>query len=340
MKEVQDILKQLHNKNYQPIYFLQGEESYFIDVIADYIEANVLTDAEKGFNQTILYGKEVDVNTILQNAKRFPMMSEKQVVIVKEAQDIKDLGKESGQEALNNYINNPLTSTVLVFTHKHKTIDGRKSLGKTLAKKAVFLTTKRLYENQVPDWITQYVQEKGYKISTKASLLIASSVGTSLSTISNELGKIFISLKAGEEINENHVEKNIGVSKDFNVFELNNAIMAKDILKANQIINYFHKNPKSAPLVVVVTNIFNTFCKLLLVHQTQDKSDANLASKIGVHPFFVKEYKRATALYSLGACVNIISYIREADGKSKGVNAGNANDLEISKELLFKILHS
>ena len=340
MKEAQDILKQLQNRNFQPVYFLQGEESYFIDLISDYIEKNVLTEAEKGFNQTILYGKEVDVNTILQNAKRFPMMSEKQVVIIKEAQEIKDLGKESGQEALSKYLENPLTSTVLVFAHKHKTVDGRKSLGKMLAKKAVFMTTKRLYENQVPDWINSFVQEKGFKIGMKASALVASSIGTNLSTVANELGKIFINLKQGEEINENHVEKNIGVSKEYNVFELNNALMAKDILKANKIIQYFDKNTKSAPLVVVVSNIFNTFCKLLILHQTQDKSDSNLAPKLGVHPFFVKEYKGAAMRYNLAACVRIISFVREADAKSKGIGTGNSTDFDISKELLFKIMHT
>ena len=340
MKEAIDILKQLSNKNYQPVYFLQGEESYFIDEISDWIEKNVLSEADKGFNQTILYGKEVDINIILQNARRFPMMSEKQVVIVKEAQEIKDLGKESGQEALLKYIENPLTSTILVFAHKHKKIDGRIALGKMLAKKTIFLTTKRLYDNQVPDWINTFVQSKGYKINAKASNLVASSVGTNLGNVANELSKIFINLKNGEEINELHVEKNIGVSKDYNVFELNNAILTKDILKANKIIQYFDKNQKSGPLVVVVSNIFNTFCKLLLVHQTADKSDANLASKLGVVPFFVKDYKNAASKYSLSACVKIISYIREADAKSKGVNTGNATDFEISKELIFKILHS
>jgi DNA polymerase III subunit delta len=340
MKEAQNILKQLESKIYQPVYFLQGEETYYIDLISDYIEDKILSESDKGFNQTVLYGKEVDVNTILQNARRFPMMSDKQVVIVKEAQDIKDINKESGETALINYLEQPLASTILVFAHKNKTIDGRKSLGKTLVKKAVFLNTKRLYEDKIPDWISSYVKEKGYRINAAATNLIANAVGTSLSNLANELSKIFINLKAGEEINQTHVEKNIGVSKDFNIFELVNAVLGKNILKANQIINYFDKNPKSGPLVVVVSNLFSSFSKLLVLHSTADKSDRNLAVALGVNPFFVKDYKTAGAKYNLTTCVNIIAYIREADAKSKGIGTGDMSDLDISKELIFKILHA
>ena len=340
MKEAKEILKQLEQKNYQPVYFLQGEESFYIDLISDYIEEKVLSEADKGFNQTILYGKDCDMNTVLQNAKRFPMMSDRQVVIVKEAQEIKDLNKESGQTALKNYLENPLTSTILVFGHKNKTVDGRKALGKALAKKAVFINSKRLYDNQIPAWITEYVQEKGFKITVKATRLISDSVGTSLSKISNELDKIFINLKPGEEINENHVEKNIGVSKDYNVFELNNALLSKDVLKANKIIHYFDKNPKSAPLVLLISNVFNTFSKLLVLHQTKDKSPTNIAKILKVHQFFTKDYTNALSRYSLGSCVKIISYLKEADAKSKGVGGGNLNQFSLTKELIFKILHA
>lgn len=340
MKEAVEILKQLKQKNYQPVYFLQGEESFYIDLISDYIENNVLTEADKGFNQVVVYGKDCDMNTVLQHAKRFPMMSDRQVVIVKEAQEIKDLNKESGQEALTSYLSNPLNSTILVFGHKNKTVDGRKSLGKTLAKKAVFINSKRLYDNQIPSWITDYVSEKGFKITVKATRLISDSVGTSLSKLSNELDKIFINLKAGEEINENHVEKNIGVSKDYNVFELNNALLTKDVLKANKIINYFEKNPKSAPLVLLISNVFNTFSKLLVLHQTKDKSAGNASKILKVHQFFVKDYINALSRYSLLSCVNIISYLKDADGKSKGVGSNNLNSASLTKELIFKILHA
>lgn len=340
MKEAKEILKQLEQKKFQPVYFLQGEESFYIDLISDYIERNALNEADKGFNQVIVYGKDCDMNTILQHAKRFPMMAEKQVVIVKEAQEIKDINKESGQTALINYLNNPLSSTILVFGHKNKTVDGRKSLGKSLAKKAVFINSKRLYDNQIPAWISEYVQEKGFKITVKATRLVSDSVGTSLSKLSNELDKIFINLKPGEEINENHVEKNIGVSKDYNVFELNNALLSKDVLKANKIINYFEKNPKSAPLVLLISNIFNTYSKLLVLHQTKDKSAANASRLLKVHQFFVKDYINALSRYPLGSCVRIISYLKEADAKSKGVGSVNLNTASLTKELIFKILHA
>ena len=340
MKEAQEILKQLNQGNFKPVYFLQGEESYYIDTISNFIEEKAIPEADKGFNQAVLYGKEVDMSTIILQAKRFPMMAEKQVVIVKEAQEIKDIGKESGQEALINYINNPLTSTILVFGHKNKTLDGRKALGKTLAKKAVFLNSKKLYDNQISPWINDYVNAKGYKINVKASKLIADSIGTSLSKLSNELDKLFINLNAHEEINENHVEQNIGVSKDYNVFELNNALMSKDVLKANKIISYFSKNPKSAPLVLVISNIYNTFSKLLVLHQTKDKSDDNLSRVLKVHRFFVRDYKTALSRYPLMSCVKIISYLRDADAKSKGIGGGSIDENNLCKELVFKILHT
>ena len=266
-------------------------------------------------------------------------MAEKQVVIVKEAQEIKDLNKENGQTALISYLNNPLSSTILVFAHKNKTVDGRKSLGKTLVKKTVFLNSKKLYDNQIPTWISDFTKENGFRINAKASKLVADSIGNSLSKIANELGKIFINLAKGEEINENHIEKNIGVSKDYNVFELNNALLAKDVLKANKIVQYFSKNPKSAPAVVVVSNVYNTFTKLLVIHQTKDKSDDNLSRVLKVHRFFVKDYKFALAKYNLLSCVKIIGFIRDADAKSKGVGASNVQDDKIIRELIFKILH-
>lgn len=339
MKEATEILKQLKQGNFQPVYFLQGEESFYIDLISDFVEEKAIPEADKGFNQVVLYGKETDMSSIVLQAKRFPMMAEKQVVIVKEAQEIKDIGKESGQQALINYIANPLTSTILVFAHKNKTLDGRKALGKNLAKKAVLLNSKKLYDNQISPWITDYVGSKGHKINVKASKLIADSIGTSLSKLSNELDKLFINLKKGEEINENHVEKNIGVSKDYNVFELNNALMMKDVTKANKIINYFGKNPKSGPFVLVVSNVYNTFSKLLVLHQTKDKSDDNLARVLKVHRFFVRDYKTALSRYPLMSCVKIISFLREADAKSKGIGGGNTTEHNLSKELIFKILH-
>lgn len=339
MKEAVEILKQLKQGKYQPVYFLQGEESYYIDLISDFIEDKILNEADKGFNQIIVYGKDHDMSSIISQAKRFPMMSERQVVVVKEAQEIKDINKENGQQTLINYINNPLSSTVLVFSHKNKTVDGRKSLGKALAKKAILLNSKKLYDNQIPTWINDYVKEKGHKISVKAAKLIADSIGTTLSRLSNELDKLFINLKPNEEINENHVEKNIGVSKDYNVFELNNALMAKDVLKANKIIQYFSKNPKSAPFPMVVGNLYGLFSKLLMLYQLPNKSKESIAQTLKVHPFFANDYKMAIQRYSMIQVVNIISFLRDADGKSKGLDGGSIDETNLSKELIFKILH-
>lgn len=339
MKEAIEILKQLKQGNYQPVYFLQGEESYYIDLISDYIQDQILQEADKGFNQVITYGKDHDMSSIISQAKRFPMMSERQVVVVKEAQEIKDINKESGQKALINYLDHPLSSTVLVFSHKNKLLDGRKSLGKALAKKAILLNSKKLYDNQIPTWINDYVKEKGFKIGVKASRLIAESIGTTLSRLSNELDKLFINLKPNEEINELHVEQNIGVSKDYNVFELNNALMAKDILKANQIIHYFSKNPKSAPFPMLVGSLYGLFSKLLMLYQLPNKSKESIAQTLKVHPFFANDYKMALQKYSMIQVVNIISFLRDADGQSKGLDGGSVNEENLSKELLFKILH-
>src|SRR6185437_10133823 len=230
------VIKDLQNKKYAPVYFLQGEEPYYIDLISDFVEKNCLNESEKGFNQTVLYGKDVNMNTILLNAKRFPMMSERQVVIVKEAQEISDLGKEAGDKQLEAYLQNPLPSTVLVFCHKYKSLDGRKGLAKTADKFAVLVNSKKLYDNQIPDWVIGYLSHKNYKLSQKAAVMIADYIGNNLSRIANEMDKLLINVKNGEEITEELIEKHVGISKEYNVFELQKALINKDVVKANRII--------------------------------------------------------------------------------------------------------
>lgn len=334
------ILGELKKGTFKPVYFLQGEESFYIDQISDYIEENALEEAQKGFNQVILYGKDVDVNGVLSNAKRFPMMSERQVVIVKEAQEIRDLGKEDSAKWLLEYIKAPLTSTVLVFCHKNKALDGRKALGKAMDKNAVLVTTKKMYDNQIPDWITSHVKDNGYGIHPKAVVLLSESVGANLANLSNEITKVMINVPKGTEINEDHITKFVGVSKDYNVFELQKALATKNVLKANQIIAYFAKDPRKNPIIPIIALLFSYFSKILVMHHTKDKSDKNLASILKVNPYFLKDYKQAAGNYSLVGAIQIIKYIQEADLQSKGVGVGNMDQATILKELVFKIVHS
>jgi DNA polymerase III subunit delta len=335
----ESVIKELKNGKYAPVYFLQGEEPYYIDLISDYIEKNCLQDTEKSFNQTILYGKDASVNIILQNAKRFPMMSERQVVIVKEAQEVSDFGKEKTDEFLTAYIQKPLPSTVLVFCYKYKTLDARKKLTKEIDKHCVLVNSKKLYDNELPAWINSYYSEKKYKITPKACNMLADYIGNNLSRIANETEKLLINIKAGEEINEDLIEKYVGISKEFNVFELQKALGKKDVYKANQIINYFESNPKNNPIIPIISLLFSFFSKLLLVHGADDKSESGLARVLGVNPYFAKDYSQAARVYSAQKVAEIIHDLRKADLMSKGIDNISATEGQILKELVFKILH-
>ncbi len=327
------ILNDLKNKIYYPVYFLAGEESYYIDQISDYIEEHVLTDVEKEFNQTVIYGRETDVLSIISNAKRYPMMANYQVVIVKEAQEIKNI------DELLPYIENPLDSTLLVINYKYKKIDKRKSFYKQVAKKGVLFESKKLYDNQIAGWINSHVKEKGYEITPKASAMLTEFLGTDLSKVVNEISKLIINVPENAIINDELVERNIGISKDFNIFELQKAIGTKNILKANQIGNYFAANPKENPLIKTVSILFGYFSKIMIFHQLKDKSRNNVASALSVSPFFVQDYTVAAKNYSLQKLIRIIALLKEYDLKSKGVNNISTSDGELLKELLFKILH-
>lgn len=357
MKEVTQILTDLKRRIFKPVYFLSGEEAYYIDQVSDYIEKNVLDESEQEFNQTILYGKEADMNAIISAAKRFPMMSEYQVVIVKEAQNLKELGKSSGGgdddddeapvkksaggagNALANYLQHPQPSTILVFCYKYKTLDKRSTTYKSLQKNHVFLETKKLYDNQLPEWITTFVQDNKFKIGPKASFLLAEFLGNDLSKITNEVGKLFINLKEGEEITAELVQDNIGMSKEFNVFELQDALAKKDILKANRIINYFSANDKDHPAVMTLSSLYGYFTKILLYHFSPDKSKFAIAQALGVNPFFVDGYTKAAQNYGTAKLKAIFSYLKEYDLKTKGVDNAGVNNGELMKELVFKILH-
>lgn len=339
MKEAAQILKNIRLGQYATIYFLHGEEPYYIDLISDEIEQKALPEAAKGFNQIVMYGKDVRMNDILDNARRFPMMSARQVVIVKEAQNIADLGKDEGDQKLIQYLANPQPSTILVFCYKHKTLDKRKSIYKALEKHAVILTSTKLYDNQLPDWIRAYVKDKGHGITDKAVFMLVEYIGNNLERLSNEIDKLMINVPDDTEINDHLIQKYVGISKEYNAFELQKAVAVKDVLKANKIVKYFEANPKNNPVIPIFAILYNYFSRLLIVHQTPDKSEQSLAAALKTNRFFIKDYLTGAKNYPLPRVIKIIHDIRAADLQSKGVNASNLPEGQILKELVFKILY-
>lgn len=351
-RKFEEILKDLKNKVYHPLYFLQGEEPYYIDAISDYVEKHLLNDMEKEFNQTILYGREADAMTIVSTARRFPMMSNYQVVIIKEAQDVKWFGSKEKEEDKTKdkikekedpmmlYLQHPTTTTILLFCYKYKTIDNRTKKGKLIKDKAQFLETKKLYDNQLPAWIKNYLKERKIKANDHAVEMLAEYLGNDLSKINNEVGKMLINLKDKSVITINDIREHIGVSKDYNVFELQNALAERNILKANRIVNYFEANSKNNPIQLIVGSLFAYFNKILIYHFTTDKSSASLASAMGISPFFIKDYERTARNYPVWKLEQIIGWLREYDLKSKGVGSTDQVPAgELLREMVFKIIH-
>ena len=336
---VRKILSEIKSRKYAPVYFLQGEETYYIDLISDYIEQNVLSESEKGFNQVILYGKDVTMASVLTNARRFPMMAERQVVIVKEAQEIQDLNKDAGSKLLLDYLSKQVPSTVLVFCHKHKTLDKRRVLGNKIDKLAVTLTTKKSYDNQLPDFVREYASEKKISIDDNAILALCEFVGNDLHRLANELDKLIISLPKGESITQEQVINQVGVSKEYNIFELQRAILVKDALLANKIVNYFESNTRKNPLIPVVAFLYSFFSKLLAASQASDKSDKGLVSELKMSPYAARDYTLALRQYSQRKIMDNISSLREADLKLKGVNTGSADEGQIFRELIWRLMN-
>lgn len=333
MGQAESIVTDIKKGKISPIYFLMGEEPFFIDSISGYIEKNLLQEEEKGFNQMILYGRDVSVEDIIDNARRYPMMAQRQVIIVKEAQDL-----SRTIDKLESYIENPQPTTVLVFCYKYKKIDKRKKLYKSIAKAGVIFEGKKLYENQVVDWIRNALSSKGYSISPKACQMLVDFLGTDLGKIDKELEKLQLVTPKGVAITPELIEQNIGISKDFNNFELRKAIGMKDGKKAHRIINYFSRNAKDNPAIVTFSLLFSFFSQLLQYHALNDKSKANVAKALKINPFFVSEYALAAGNYPMKKVSGIISGLREADVRSKGVGANNLPQGDILKELLVKIM--
>lgn len=330
----EEIIKQLKEKIYHPIYFLMGEEAYFIDRITEYIADHVLTEEEKSFNQIILYGNDTDITNIINTARRFPMMARSQVVIVKEAQNLNRI------EDLIHYVENPLESTLLVINYKYKKLDKRKKLFKALGKNSVLFESKRLYDDKVPRWINSYLQSRGIRIEPKAAVILTEYLGNDLSKLANELEKLIIVLKSEQEvITSADIERNIGISKDFNNFELNNALAQRNVLKANRIVQYFGANQKNHPLTLTITSIYFFFSRVLRYHFLPDKSSRKVVSALKIEPFFIREYETAAANYTTAKTVRIISLLREYDLRSKGFGNVSAVPGELLKELIYKIIH-
>lgn len=332
----EDITKELKSKKYKAIYFLSGEEQYYIDKISDFFEHKFLSEEEKDFNLTVMYGRDIDVRDVLTAAKRFPMMAEKQVVVIKEAQSMGPL------DLLKSYIEKPLLSTILVICYKHKKLDKRQVISKLLntSDNVVFLETKKLYDNQLPVFLSQIVKAKSRTIDNKAVALMCESIGNDLCRLYNEMDKLFMNIPKGEQIKAEHVEKYIGISKDYNVFELNNAVGARDILKINKIVNYFESNSRDASLIYVISMQYVYFTALLSYTFVKDKSDKNaLARAMGISPFFLKDYLSALKIYTPAKVVANIAILREFDMKAKGLGIGRATSGELLREMMYKLTH-
>ena len=311
-----------------------GEEPYYIDQISSYIEKNVLSEEERGFNQMVLYGRDVTVEDIVSNAKRYPMMADYQVVIVKEAQEL-----SRTIEKFLDYAKQPQPTTILVVNYKYKTLDKRKALYKTLQKTAVVYESKKLYENQVGEWIRRVLAGHNFTIAPKAAQMLVEFLGTDLSKINNELEKLKIILPEGTQITPQHIEDNIGISKDYNNFELRKAIGERQVVKAHQIVKYFADNPKDNPMVVTVSLLFNFFSQLLHFHGLNDKSPRAVATALKINPYFVKEYVSAAHNYPMKKVSGIIATLREFDVRSKGVGSNAVPQGDLLKELIVKIFN-
>ena len=305
MKTYDQILNEIHQKQFAPIYFLTGDEPYFIDMISDTIENEALDEADRAFNQIVVYGRDVDVETIANHARSFPIPD----------------------------------TTLLVFVYKYKKFDKRKTLAKKIDKMGVWFESKALRDYNIPGWIQSYLKGEGYSITPKATQMLADYLGTDLHKVANELKKLTIALPKNKSIDDADVERNIGISKDFNVFELQNAIGNRDVLKANRIVNYFGDNTKENPLLVTAISLYGFFAKLIKLHHTQDKSQGNLASVLGVAPYFVRDYQTAARNYPPQVCIRNISILREFDMKSKGYDSGDTSEKDLYREMIFKLMH-
>jgi DNA polymerase-3 subunit delta len=337
----EQIITDLRNKIYHPVYFLCGEEPYFIDEISGFIEENVLDESEKEFNLTVLYGRETSIATVITYARQYPMMGNYHVVIVKEAQEIERNEGQKGEkvEDLALYIEKPLKSTILVVNYKYRELDKRKKFAKEIEKAGVLFQSDRLYDSKIPGWIDAFVVRSGYKIKPEATILLAEFLGNDLGKVVNETKKLFLNLPAGSTVTGELIESHIGISKDYNVFELQKALGDRNVFRANRIVNHFALNEKENHILKVIPMLYGFFIKVMVYHQLEDKSQNSAAAAMGVRPYFVKDYQAAARNYSMARLTGVITWLREYDMKAKGVDNVSATSGELLRELVFRILH-
>lgn len=330
----ENVMSELRRKSYAPLYLLMGEEAYYIDVITDFIQNEILDESQREFDLTVVYGKDTDMTTIVNAAKRYPMMSPYQIVVVREAQMIKDW------EPLQYYLQKTLSSTILVFAYKYGTPDKRKKWVQDIARTGVVYESVKLRDYEMGAWINRYAKSKNVMVDEKAIQMLTDFLGTDLSKVANEMDKLLLTKPADtNRITPEHVEKNIGISKDFNVFELQAALIKRDIVKANRIIRYFADNKKNNPNVMVLAQLFNFFSNLMIYHYLSDKSQGAVASELKINPYFVKDFEAASKVFGAWKTMNIITWIRETDARGKGIESNGVEDGQLMKELVFKILH-
>jgi DNA polymerase-3 subunit delta len=327
------IIAEWKKGSFKPVYWLEGEEPFFIDQVVNYAEHHILGEAEAGFNLTVFYGKDADWASVVNACMRYPMFAERQVVLLKEAQQMRDI------EKLENYIDNPLVSTVFVVSYKEKKVDGRSKLAKLLKQKGELLTTKKMYENQLPEWAGNMIQQHGLSISQKALFLLVDHIGNDLSRIQNEIEKLAVNLGSRKNITEDDIENYIGVSKEFNVFELQSAVGQKDLAKAIRIIQYFEANPKAAPIQLILPALYNFFSKVYMLYSLPNPDEKSVASALGVNPFFVREYMGAARKYDYAGVEKILLLLHQYNLRSVGVHDGGTGDAGLLKEMTVKIMN-
>lgn len=329
---VEKIISEWKKNSFKPVYWLEGEEEYYIDKAVEYAEHHILPESEASFNLTVFYGRDANWADVINACRRYPMFAERQVVILKEAQQMRDV------EKLEAYVDNPLNSTIFVVSYKDKKVDGRTSFAKTLKAKAVLVTTKKMYDSKLPEWTQELVQSKGLSISAKGLALLVDHIGNDLSRIENEIDKLSVNLGKRKGITEEDIEEFIGVSKDFNVFELQAALAKKDLTKAVRIIQYFEANPKSAPIQLVLPSLYSFFSKVFMVFGAGSHDEKSVAAALGINPYFIKDYMQAANLYKFEGVEKILLLLHTYNLKSVGVNDAGTEDASLMKEMVVKMM--
>jgi len=339
MAEFAQVIKDIHHRKFAPVYFLQGDEPFFIDNILANLESKVLEESQKSFNQYVLYGKETSFEQVISTARKFPMMGELQVIIVKEAQEMRGWQKESDQQLLLQYLDNPTPSTVLAFGYKYKTLDKRTKLGKSIGKLTEEVLSKKLYDNKIPSWIHGYVKAVSATMTDRACMMLSESIGNNLQRLANEVDKLLLNVGEGKNIDEALVHKYVGISKEYNTFELQKAIGARNLEKAMRIVRHFAENPKNNPLILTLFSLYAYFSKLVLVHGAQSNDQNQLGRLLGVNPYFVGEYITAARNYNMQLVLKNLEYLHVADLQSKGIGFTNMKEKEVLTELIYKLMN-